>query len=140
MARRDELRRKADRIMGQLSASSEPRVGLASLVAEDLASVQGLAAVEAEVDGLQREIDAGEVAERERRSRQLAAKREPILKRLATALDQAAEVNAELMALEDEQDGRELMLAWPELAAETPLAESRLARWRRSCADAGYEV
>ena len=44
------------------------------------------------------------------------------------------------MALEDEQDGRELTLAWPELAAETPLAESRLARWRRICADAGYEV
>jgi len=100
--------------------------------------VQDLASVEAEVDELQREIQAGEVAERERRREQLAARREPVLKRFAKALDQAAQVNAELMAVEDEQDGRELRLAWPELAAETPLAESRLARWRRGCAAEGY--
>jgi len=138
--RRDELRLKADRIMGQISASREPRVGLASLVADDLASVQALASVEAEVDELQTEIEAGELAERERRREQLAARRGPILKRLAMALDQAAEVNAELMEIEGGMDPSAQRLAWPELAAETPLMGGRIAGWRRFCAAERYEV
>ena len=31
-------------------------------------------------------------------------------------------------------------ISWPELAEETPIAESRIARWRRTLADQGYEV
>ena len=54
--RRDDLRQRADRISDLLSASGERRAGLASLCADDLASVQDLASVEAEVDELQREI------------------------------------------------------------------------------------
>ena len=80
--RHDELEGKADHIMGQLSASREPRVGLASLCADDLVSVQELTAVEAEVEELQREIEAGELAERERRRAESRKLKAPVLKRL----------------------------------------------------------
>ncbi len=141
--RRDELQRKADRILGLLSASGEPRVGVSSLCVDDLICVQELTAVEAEVDELQREIQAAKLEERERRLADFRKRKAPVIKRLSRVLDEAVVVNAELMAIEEEEASvaGAVRLAWPDLlAADTPMAQSRPATWRRFVASEGFDL
>ena len=67
-----------------------------------------------------------------------------MLRRLSRVLDEAVAVNAELMAIEEEEESSvagAVRLAWPDLlAADTPIAPSRLATWRRFVASEGFDL
>lgn len=135
--RRDALQRRLNEIFSLISpahivAGTEP--GTAAdrwrARAEESQVRDDLALVSAEIEDLERELRAAQDREREAQRVESHARKKPIIVRLAKALDAAARINAELLAIENEEQAA-VRTTWHELFEETPLSASRLVSWQR---------
>jgi hypothetical protein len=89
-----------------------------------------LALVSAEIEDLERELRAAQDRERDAKHAECHARKKPVIARLSKALDAAARINAELLAIENEEQTA-VRVTWHELFNETPLSASRLVNWQR---------
>lgn len=144
-ARLAPLRRRFDALTAERNAAQGVATGATpnTTAAEQIRARRRLLDIDAEI------LDAGaEVADAERahaaakdaaRAAKLAEVNAAIVKvvaKLDAVLTEAARVNAQLLALDEQahhEAGATLRYSWPELFTDVPGYESRLQVWRRVC-------